>query len=92
LIPLDNALAQRAASGHPIRVAMIGAGFMARGIARQLRTTHPGMRLVAISNRTTAKAVAVLERAGFPDIRTVVDVAGLDACIDAGAVAVTDDY
>ncbi|MDA0700045.1 MAG: SAF domain-containing protein [bacterium] len=92
MIPLDNALAQRAASGHPIRVAMIGAGFMARGIARQLRTTHPGMRLVAISNRTTAKAVAVLERAGFPDIRTVVDVAGLDACIDAGAVAVTDDY
>jgi len=92
MILLDSALAQRAAEGRPIRVGMTGAGFMARGIARQLRSNHPGIRLVAISNRTTAKAAAALERAGYPEIRSVDDLAGLDASIAAGAVAVTDDY
>ena len=32
---------------------MIGAGFMARGIANQIVNSVPGMRLVAIANRHT---------------------------------------
>ena len=31
---------------------MIGAGFMARGIANSILNSFPGMRLVAVANRT----------------------------------------
>ena len=51
MIIVDNALKAREASGKPIRVGMIGAGFMARGLANQIINTFVGMRLVAIFNR-----------------------------------------
>jgi predicted homoserine dehydrogenase-like protein len=58
MILVDSALRAREAEGRPIRVGLVGAGFMARGLANQIvRSTH-GMRLVAISNRHPEKAVA----------------------------------
>ena len=33
MILLDTALAQREAEGRPIRIGLVGAGFMGRGIA-----------------------------------------------------------
>jgi hypothetical protein len=36
MIIVDTALAQRAAEGRPVRVGMIGAGFMAWGISNQI--------------------------------------------------------
>ena len=48
MIIVDTALKQREAAGDPIRVAMIGAGFMGRGIALQICRFTPGMKLVAI--------------------------------------------
>jgi predicted homoserine dehydrogenase-like protein len=41
MIIIDNLLAFRAASGNPIRVGMIGSGFMGRGIANQTLTQSP---------------------------------------------------
>ena len=41
----------RAGQGHPIRVGMVGAGFMGQGLANQIVNSVPGMRLVGISNR-----------------------------------------
>ncbi|MBA2665969.1 MAG: Gfo/Idh/MocA family oxidoreductase [Trueperaceae bacterium] len=92
MILVDEALAARESQGRPIRVGMIGAGFMARAIARQLRTALPGMRLVAIANRTPEKAVATFERAGDGEIRRVADARGLAESVAAGARAVTDDH
>ena len=51
MVILDTALRKRAADGNPIRVAMIGAGFMARGIANQIINSVPGMRLVGMARR-----------------------------------------
>ena len=51
---IDTALQERAARGRPIRVGMVGAGATGRAIALQLGTPVPGMRLVAIANRTLA--------------------------------------
>ena len=52
MMAVDTALQQREAEGDPIRVGMIGAGATGRAIALQLGTPVPGMRLVAIANRT----------------------------------------
>jgi predicted homoserine dehydrogenase-like protein len=58
MIIVDTALQAREAEGRPIRVGMIGAGFMVRGLANQIINSVPGMRVVAIYNRNIDKAVS----------------------------------
>ncbi|MEN8822362.1 MAG: SAF domain-containing protein [Abyssibacter sp.] len=60
MILVDTALRQREQSGQPIRVGLLGAGFMARGIIRQIMTTVPGMIVVAVANRSVDRAVRAL--------------------------------
>ena len=58
MILVDTALRTREAEGRPIRVGLIGAGFMARGLANQIVNSTPGMRVAAIYNRNVDKAIA----------------------------------
>jgi predicted homoserine dehydrogenase-like protein len=90
VIPVDRALEERAKAGDPIRVGMIGAGFMGRGIARQILTAVPGMRLVAIANRTLEKARDVYEQLGV-QAEAVESEAELAKAIADDRYAVTDD-
>jgi predicted homoserine dehydrogenase-like protein len=87
---IDTALAKRAERGHPIRVGMIGAGFMARGIALQIIKSCPGIRLVAIANRTPARAHRVYEQAGVEGFYVITGEA-LHQAIEAGRYSVTND-
>jgi predicted homoserine dehydrogenase-like protein len=91
VIIVDRALQARAAAGDPIRVAMVGAGFMGRGIANQIVSSVPGMELVAISNRHLGGARRAYAEAGIDDVETVDDVGSLEAAIDGGRPAVTED-
>jgi predicted homoserine dehydrogenase-like protein len=88
---VDTALRQRAEEGRPVRVAMVGAGFMGQGIANQVLNSVPGMELVAICNRTVAKAEAAYRYAGADDIASVATEAELAAAMRARRPAVTDD-
>lgn len=87
---VDTALAQRLAAGNPVRVAMVGAGYMARGIALQIITAMPGIRLAAISNRTLAQAERAYREAGVDDFVRA-DGARLSAAIERGQYTVTED-
>ena len=62
---VDIGLQKLEAAGRPIRVGMIGAGATGRAIALQLGTPVPGMRLVAIANRTPGNAQRAYREAGF---------------------------
>ena len=62
MLILDTALARREAEGRPIRVGMIGAGFMGRGLANQIINSVPGMTLVAIANKHARIIWALLAR------------------------------
>lgn len=64
MIILDTALRAREADGRPIRVGLVGAGFMARGLANQILNVTPGLRLVAIFNRRVERALDVYRDAG----------------------------
>ena len=64
MIIVDTALERRLAAGNPVRVAMVGAGYMARGIALQIVTAMPGIRLVGISNRNPEQARRAYVEAG----------------------------
>lgn len=90
MIITDTALAKREAEGRPIRVGMVGAGFMGRGLANHIVNTVPGMRLVAIANRTLATGERAYTEAGVTPVR-VSTGAEVDAAITAGTPAVLED-
>ncbi|MBL7495744.1 saccharopine dehydrogenase NADP-binding domain-containing protein [Frankia sp. CNm7] len=90
MIIIDTALAKREAQGRPIRVGMIGAGFMGRGLANQIVNSKPGMRLVAVANRTLANGERAYAEAGVKPVR-VENAAALDAAIAAGTPALLED-
>jgi len=91
VILIDKALAQREREGRPIRVGLVGAGFMARGVVLQVALSVPGMRVVAIANRTLETAARAYREAGIEGARTVDSVARLERAIEAGDAAITDD-
>lgn len=91
MIIVDRALEARAAEGRPVQVAIIGAGAMGRGIARQIIQSTPGLRLAAVVNRTVDTAIRAFIEAGAPAPDVVESGAALRAAIEAGRPAVTDD-
>jgi predicted homoserine dehydrogenase-like protein len=91
VIVVDRLLEQRAAEGRPVRVGMVGAGFMGRGVAHRILRHTPGMELVAICNRTVARAEEAYAYAGADEVVRVATPAELDVAAAAGRPAVTDD-
>lgn len=91
MIIVDTALEKRQTEGNPVRVAMVGAGYMGRGIALQIEKYMTGMRLVAISNRTLSEAERAYGEAGIDAPVTVTDAAQLDEAISQNRYAVTDN-
>ncbi|MFV9503995.1 MAG: NAD(P)H-dependent oxidoreductase [Oscillochloridaceae bacterium umkhey_bin13] len=91
MIIVDTALAKRHAEGRPVRVGMIGAGYMGRGAALQMISAFKGMRLVAIYNRTISEAERAYKQAGVDEVRAVTSVAQLEQAIADNHYAISDD-
>lgn len=91
MIIIDKALEQRQQASHPIRVAMVGAGFMGRGIALQMVNYVPGIKLVAISNRHLSGARRAYAEAGVEKVQPVETVTQLEEAIERDRPAVTED-
>lgn len=91
MIIIDTALAQRDSDNHPIRVAMVGAGYVARFIALQIVESTPGMHLTAISNRTLDKARQAYQCAGVEDVVNVSTQGEMESAISSHRYAITDD-
>jgi predicted homoserine dehydrogenase-like protein len=88
---VDAALRRRQAENNPIRVGMVGAGFQGRGITNQILNSVPGMRLVAIANRTPANAVRCYAEAGA-ECDAVHTSGALADAIREDRYAVTEDW
>ena len=91
MMMLDTALKQRADAGRPIRVGLIGAGFMARGVALQIALSVPGMRVAVIANRTLEGARRAYREADVSGVRVVETLRQLELAIESGVPAITDD-
>jgi len=91
MMSVDTALQQREAKGDPIRVGMVGAGATGRAIALQLATPVPGMRLVAIANRTPEHGERALREAGVQEWKRTGSAREAEAAIARGVPVVTDD-
>jgi predicted homoserine dehydrogenase-like protein len=91
LIIIDKALEKRESEGKPIRVGMVGAGFMGRGIAHQILNVVPGMELAAISNPHLESARKAYMGAGVEEVESVGTVSQLENAVSDGKHAVTED-
>ncbi len=91
MIIVDTALRKRLDQKNPVRVALVAAGYMGRAIALQILSANPGLRLVAIANRTVDQAERAYREAGANDFRAVSSPAQLEKAMADGIYAVTDD-
>jgi len=88
---VDTMLQELESSGRPIRVGMVGAGATGRAIALQLGTPVPGIRLVAIANRTTSHGERAFREAGMHEWRQVASAKEAQAAIANQTPILTDD-
>ena len=88
---VDTALKARHEAGNPVRVGLVGAGFMAQGLTNQILNSVPGMEVAAIYNRTADRALNVFAYAGRDDAIVATTQTELDDAVMAGKPVVTED-
>lgn len=88
---VDTILREREAAGRPIRVGMVGAGATGRAIALQLGTPAPGIRLVAIANRTAKHGERAFDDADIRGWSRVSSVQEAERTIARGVPVLTED-
>lgn len=91
MIIVDRALRARQEEGRPIRVGMVGAGFMGQGLTNQIENSVPGMRMAAIFNRHTARAVDVYTYAGHDGVPTTSSQSVFDDLVHRCQPVVAED-
>src|SRR5437660_3103208 len=91
MIIVDKALQAREEQATPIRVGMVGAGFMGQGLTNQIVNSVPGMRMAAVYSRDPRRAVAAYRYAGCDDVATVSTQAKLDAAVRGDTPVVAED-
>src|SRR2546430_6142966 len=91
MIIVDNALKAREQQGKPIRVAMVGAGFMGQGPTNQITHSVPGMRMAAVYNRRPERAQHVFRYSGLDDIVMARSQAQLAQATAPGQPSVAED-
>jgi predicted homoserine dehydrogenase-like protein len=88
---VDTALKARMEEDRPIRVGIVGAGFMGQGLTNQIVHSTPGMRVVAISNRRVERAAAVFHYAGLDDVVVADSQQQLNDAVGRSVPAVAED-
>ena len=91
MIIVDTALEAREKEGRPIRVALIGAGFMSHGLANHIVNTKPGMRLAGVYNRRPQRAFDLFKYAGVKDVVSPKTQKEADLAMKEGRAVATDD-
>jgi predicted homoserine dehydrogenase-like protein len=91
MILVDDALRERERDGRPIRVGLIGAGFMARGLVRQITHSVPGMKVAAVYARHPERGIEALGQAGLGDALVAGSPVAFDEALRAGRPAVAED-
>lgn len=91
MIIIDKLLNERQKAGNPIKVAMVGAGVVGKGLARQIIKYTEGMDLVAISNRNLSSAEKAYQEAGINDFSIVDGTDQLQNAIKQGKPVVTEN-
>jgi predicted homoserine dehydrogenase-like protein len=91
VIIVDKALEAREQDGRPVRVGMIGAGFMGQALTNQIVNSVRGMRMSAVYNRTVDRAIGVYKYAGRDDVVVSGSQSQMEDAIRHDTPVATDD-
>lgn len=91
MIIVDNALKQRESDSNPIKVGIIGAGEMAKGIINQITKYSPGIVVAVTFNRTIEKAIEAYQEIGIKEYRIVDSAKDLENAISTSIPAITNN-
>jgi predicted homoserine dehydrogenase-like protein len=91
MILVDKALERREKAGNPIKVGMIGAGEMAKGMINQIMHYTPGMTITAIFNRNPRRAEKVLQDLGLSKFEIGNNLSDAENIIRDGNILLTSD-
>lgn len=91
MILVDRALKAQEEQGKPIRVALLGAGFMGQGLTNQIVNSVSGMRMVGVFNRHLERARQVYTYSSRTDFVAVTKQGQAEDAIRSGKPVVTDD-
>ncbi|HEY6377526.1 MAG TPA: NAD(P)-dependent oxidoreductase [Edaphobacter sp.] len=91
MIIVDNALRAREAEGKPIRVACLGAGFIAQGLTNQIVNSVPGMKMVAAFSRRGQRGLDMFSYAGRNDAVVADTQDEVEDAIRSGRPVVTEN-
>jgi predicted homoserine dehydrogenase-like protein len=91
MILVDTALQARQEQGKPIRVAILGAGFMAQGLTNQIVNSVPGMRMLALYSRKPKRGFHIFEYSGLTGTVQATTQAQLEDALRAGKPVVVED-
>lgn len=91
MILLDTALEKLEAEGKPIRVGIVGIGFMGRAIGWQIAKYTRGMRLAGASSRNLDAVRQMYAGAAIANYQVVTSQDDLDAALAGGVTVATDN-
>jgi predicted homoserine dehydrogenase-like protein len=91
VILVDHALQARHTAGRPIRVGLLGAGFMTQGLTNQICNSIRGMLVVAIYSRKPSRGRDVFDYSGQTGTVYADTQQQLDQAIATGVPVVTED-
>lgn len=91
MILVDNALKAREREGLPIRVGLLGAGFISRSLANHITNTTPGMRLAGVYSRRPERNFDLCHYAGLADVESPAEQKKVDLAIREGKVVATEN-
>lgn len=91
MIIVDTALKQRAAQNEPVKVGLVGAGYIGRGVTLQIEKYLPGMQVAAIANRTLDNARRAYREAGIDTAVSASTAGQVEQAIAQQKRVVTED-
>jgi len=89
MIIIDNKLRERELDNNPIKVGIIGAGEMAKGLINQITRHTPGMKVVATYNRGLKKPKDAYKIAGISSYEIVETISEFQRAIDSKIPVIT---
>jgi predicted homoserine dehydrogenase-like protein len=90
MILTDTVLKKRARENNPIKIAVVGAGEMAKGIINQITRYSPGIIVAVTLNRTIEKVIDAYDASGLTDYKIVDSPQDLDSAIKSGISGITN--
>lgn len=91
MIIVDNKLNERELANNPIKVGIVGAGEMAKGLINQITKHTAGMKVVATFNRSIERPIIAYKVSGINDYKIAETSEEFNKALESNKAIITQD-